>query len=492
MHRQTTKLPFLSIQPVLLALLALSGLASVTSAAFADDGGGATKNPSWYSERLLLAANDVGSDGLGSRDELFGDDIGLPKDGAKSGAKPADSGGGVKGYLQFELARTITEPVHWSKMLTRGELTSQGNLGNGIKWKLGARVGYDAVYSLYDYYPSAVEDDQRFNLVLRENYLDISANDWDFRLGKQNVVWGEMVGLFFADVVSARDMREFLLPDFDTMRIPQWAARAEYFKDDFHAELLWIPVASYDEIGKPGAEFYPYQPVPPGVGVRYRNEDIPARTIANSNYGVRLSSLKNGWDVSGFLYSSMDINPTFYRDATSQYGTLIYEARHDRIDQAGGTLAKDFGSIVLKAEAVYTHGRRFTVLRMSDADGVVPQNTLDWAVGLDFNLPVDTRLNVQLFQRAFFDHDPDLLADQHENGYSLLLNHKFTDKLEGQVTWIASLNRTDWMFRPRMTWQFERNWRLAAGFDVFNGPAYGFFGRYDANDRVYSEVRYNF
>lgn len=52
-------------------------------------------------------------------------------------------------------------------------------------------------------------------------------------------------------------MREFVLPEFDQMRIPQWAARAEYFGESIHAELLWIPVASYDNIGKPGAEFYP-------------------------------------------------------------------------------------------------------------------------------------------------------------------------------------------------------------------------------------------
>ena len=148
--------------------------------------------------------------------------------------------------------------------------------------------------------------------------------------------------------------------------------------------------------------------------------------------------------------------------------------------------------MVLKAETVYTHGRQFTVLRPTDSNGVVPQNTLDWAVGLDFNLPADTRLNVQVFQRAFFDYDEDLMTDRHENGYSLLVNHKVNDKLEAQVTWISSLNRTDWLFRPRVTWQFERNWRLAAGFDVFHGPEYGLFGRYEDNDRVYSEVRYNF
>lgn len=444
--------------------------------------------PSKAVRPLQLAANSAEDPAPDSLDALFGDEDEVP---AKKEASDS-SNSGVKGFLQFEFARTTERPVHWSKMLTRADLSSQGDLGGGVKWKVGARVDYDAVYSLYDFYPGDVARDQRFNLVLRENYLDIGAGDWDFRLGKQHVVWGEMVGLFFADVVSARDMREFILPEFDTMRIPQWAARAEYFRDDFHAELLWIPVASYDEIGKPGAEFFPYQVQPVGVDVVYRSEDIPSRSLSNTNYGVRLSTLQNGWDLSAFAYRSMDVNPTFYRDAVTIPGTFIYEARHDRIDQFGGTLAKDFGSFVLKSEAVYTHGRQFTVLRLSDANGVVPQNTLDWAVGLDFTLPADTRLNVQLFQRAFFSHDPDLISDEHENGYSLLLNHKLTDRVEVQATWISSLNRTDWLFRPRLTWNFEKNWRLAVGADVFKGPQLGLFGRYSGRDRVYSEVRYSF
>lgn len=428
----------------------------------------------------------------GGRDALFDLDDDSAKEAPEEAAKPAPAGNGIRGFVQFELARATESPQHWSKMLTRADIGSQGNLGNGIKWKLGARVDYDAVYGFGGYYPGEVEHDQRFNFNLRENYLDIGAGDWDFRLGKQHVVWGEMVGLFFADVVSARDMREFILPEFDIMRIPQWAARAEYFKDDFHAEVLWIPVASYDRIGKPGAEFYPYQPVPPGVGVAYRNEDRPSRTLENSNYGIRLSTLKNGWDISGFAYSSRDISQTFYRDAVSRPGTFIYQAKHDRIKQFGGTLAKDFGDVVLKGEAVYTHGRQYTVLRVADPDGVVPQNTLDWALGLDFTLPADTRLNVQFFQRRYYSHDQDLFADKREDGYSLLLNHKLTDKLETQAMWISSLNRTDWLFRPKVIWAFERNWRLAVGADVFKGPPMGLFGRYDGQDRVYSEVRYSY
>ena len=430
----------------------------------------------------------------GSRDALFGDDEDSPK--VKASATKSETGSGspaFKGFVQLEAARTTEEPRHWSKLRTRGEFGGQGALGDGLKWKANVRLDYDAVFDVNSVYPSAVAHDQRTNATLRETYLDASAGDWDFRLGRQHVVWGEMVGLFFADVVSARDLREFILPDFETLRTPQWAARAEYFKDDFHAELLWVPVASYDDIGKPGAEIYPYQPVLPGFVGQYRNEVRPARNLGNGNYGLRLTTLRGGWDMSVFHYRSMDIAPTFYRETVlAPVPTMTFEARHERIAQTGGTVAKDFGSVVLKGEAVYTRGRKFGILTLTDPDGLAAQNTLDWAAGLDFTLPADARFNVQLFQRVFFDHHPDIVPEQKENGYSLYLNKKFAGNWEAQATWIASLNRTDWLFRPRVQWNFQKNWRLLMGADVFKGPPLGLFGQYAKRDRGYSEVRYSF
>ncbi|HMX21824.1 MAG TPA: hypothetical protein PLS39_07070 [Accumulibacter sp.] len=432
----------------------------------------------------------------GKKESLFLDD-----QPAAAPAKPAttaatDSGkfSGIKGFAENVMAYTLPRPSHWSEMMFRTDLSAQGDLGSGVKWKLGARADFDATYSLTDHYPSAVADNQRFNLMLRENYLDIGAGDWDFRLGRQHVIWGEMVGLLFADVVSARDMRQFLLPEFEILRIPQWAARAEYFKDDFHAELLWIPVASYDEIGKPGAEFFNYTlPVPAGVATVYRNEQRPSRRLSNSNYGLRLSLLKNGWDVAAFAYHSLSVAPTFYREiVSSPQPTAIFQARHDRITQYGMTLGKDLGPVVLKAEAVYTDGMNYQVKDPNDVDGVVAQKTLNWAVGLDYTEIADTRFNVQFFQSHFFNHSPDIIQDKNENGYSLLANRKFGDKVEAQVLYIASLNRSDWLLRPRMTWNFEKNWRFAVGADIFHGPPLGFFGRYDRSDRVYTELRYSF
>jgi hypothetical protein len=441
-----------------------------------------------------------------SRESLFDDDdVSPPKSQQRQDAvkaattapedkKAEGSFSGLKGFVQFELARTIAGPAHWSKMLTRLELGGQGNLGNGIKYKISARADYDAVYDLHGgFYPSDVRRDQRFNLTLRENYIDFGSGNWDFRLGRQHVVWGEMVGLFFADVVSALESREFILPEFDIMRIPQWAVRAEYFKDDYHAELLWVPVASYDEIGKPGAEFFPAAPpAPPGYATRYRHESRPTRNLSNANYGLRAGTLKNGWDISAFYYASMANTPTFYRQIIAAPQTFVYQARHDRIHQIGGTVAKDLGAMVFKGEGVYTHGRRFNVSRLTDDNGVVRQSTLDWALGLDFPLPSDTRLNLQVFQRVFFDYDQDIYSDKRESGYSVLLNRKFSSKWEAEALLISSFNRSDWLFRPKMLWTFEKNWKLAVGLDIFKGPPLGMFGRYDNRDRIYSEIRHSF
>ena len=109
-----------------------------------------------------------------------------------------------RGYSQGELSYTYADPKHWSNILVRTEVAAQGTASETVKWKLGARLDYDAVYDLTDFYPSDVRKDQRFDFLLRENYVDIGAGDWDFRLGRQQIVWGEMVGLFFADVVTRR------------------------------------------------------------------------------------------------------------------------------------------------------------------------------------------------------------------------------------------------------------------------------------------------
>ena len=400
----------------------------------------------------------------------------------------------VTGFLQNDLAYTYAGTKHWSRFNNTLDLASQGRTEGGVGWKLGGRVSYDPVYDLGDYYPGAVRKDQRFEATIREAYTDFAAGDWEFRLGRQHVVWGEMVGLFFADVVSAKDLRQSVLPDFDMIRIPQWAARAEYFRGDFHAEGVWVPYMSYDDIGKPGAEFYPFNPVAvAGFQTVIANEEKPNK-LKDGAYGLRLSYLTGGWDLSGFYYTSNDAAAAFARTTTLLPTPIItYRPIHKRIQQVGATLGKDLGPMVLKAEAIYTKDKLFSTTNAAYADGLVKQNIFDYIVGLEWSFPQETRFNAQVFQRRFFNHDANIVPSKTESGFSVLFSTQaLHPKLEPELLLVRSLNRNDWLAQFKLTWKMDGNWRLATGVDVFEGPSTGLFGAYDNKDRVYTEVRYSF
>ncbi len=398
------------------------------------------------------------------------------------------------GFDQFEAAYTIPHPAHFSKLINRLEVGAQGAFNADFKWKISGRFDYDAIYDLSNFYPGPVRDDQRFDPMFRETYIDFGAGQFDFRFGRQQIVWGEVVGLFLADVVSAHDLRESIVQDFDLIRIPQWAARVEYFKDDFHLEGVWIPFPSIDRIGKPGSDFFPYPPAPPpGYGYVINDERRPEVSGANRNFGVRASLLKGGWDVAAFAYRSVDESATFFRQVvTGPVPAVVYTPRHEKVTQFGLTASKEFDDYLFRGEAVYTQGRQSNVTRLSDSDGVVRQNYLDYIVGTDLPAPESTRLNVQFFQRVFTDHDPDTFARAVESGVTLFGSTKFAHDVEVQTLLIHSLNRNDWLLRPKLVWAFAKNWRAVAGGDVFGGKPTGLFGQYDRNDRVYLEVRRNF
>jgi len=227
------------IQPRFLAL-ATAALATAAGPLFAQD----VVSDSPFVPRLRLAA--AAPDPL-SKDALFGTS-------AASDDKPAAK---FSGSFDALGAYTYADPTHWSRGVGRLTLSAQGQFSEDVKWKIGGRADGDIVYATSNFYLDPVKRNQRTSAIWGENYIDFPAGPLEFRIGAQQIVWGEVIGLFFADVVSARDTREFLLPAFDVIRIPQWAARAEYFAGDSHIEFIWIPIPAFDRIGKPGADFYP-------------------------------------------------------------------------------------------------------------------------------------------------------------------------------------------------------------------------------------------
>jgi len=384
-----------------------------------------------------------------------------------------------RGYAELSSAYTWPGENRWSKLRARIEYGTDGKFGDDVRFRIVARAEGDAAYVVEDdFYPEPVRDDQRSEFTLREAYVDFDAADWDFRVGRQHVVWGEMVGLFLADVVSAKDTREFYLQEFEAIRLPQWAVRAEHFGTNGHLELLWVPWVTYDNVGKPGANFYPF----PGLSGSVPDITPDRDVFANLGYGMRYSTLMNGWDMSGFYYQSTDVAPTLYRTASGP------ELRHDRIRQVGATFSKDLRGLVLKGEAVYTAGRSYISDGPRAEDGVEQSDVVDYIVGV--TIPRDDwNFDFQLYGSHRFGHTNGMLADANEFGATALAGYQFNERVEAQILYLTGFNRSDESIQAWFGWRFSPSWRFRAGVDWFDGEEIGFFGRYDEQDRVYLELK---
>jgi len=66
----------------------------------------------------------------------------------------------------------------------------------------------------------------------RELYVDTNAAGWDFRIGKQQQVWGTADGIKLLDIINPTDYREFSQNAMEDSRIPVWMITGERYLDN--------------------------------------------------------------------------------------------------------------------------------------------------------------------------------------------------------------------------------------------------------------------
>lgn len=120
---------------------------------------------------------------------------------------------------------------------------------------------------------------------MRELFAEIKLDNWWWRLGKQQVGWGESLGFRVLDQVNPLDLSQQFLnqrvyDEFDNLRIPQWMIRGVYKFPAF-----WIiPDLSAEVVFNPGdvvptilpAQGSPYNPTPTFITLK---EKVPGEIL---------------------------------------------------------------------------------------------------------------------------------------------------------------------------------------------------------------------
>jgi hypothetical protein len=99
-----------------------------------------------------------------------------------------------------------------------------GDLAENTTWSADINLIYDSEGTPNDYKGYMLYSSHDY---LRELYIDTKLADWQFRVGKQQVVWGTADGIKLLDIINPTDWREFNQNTFEDSRIPIWMIKAE-------------------------------------------------------------------------------------------------------------------------------------------------------------------------------------------------------------------------------------------------------------------------
>ncbi len=335
-------------------------------------------------------------------------------------------------------------------------------------------------------------------LELREAYVRTPLGSGTLTVGKQQVVWGVADGLKVLDVVDPMDLREFILDDFESSRIPLWTVNAQVPVKDWELQLLWLPDPSHHIAPRPGSAYdlrSEFPPIPPGFELRLEDPDRPNNPFTDSDAGFRLATFKGGWDLTfNYLYRYDDVPALTRRISLGRRGlAVVVTPRYERSHVIGGTFSRAVGPATVRAEYGLFLGRPYSTERLRDRDGVVEADEVSYVVGVDWFAFGGTFFSVQLFQSAVLQNPRGLVRDRIRTYGTFALQKRLrNDTLTVELFAIESFNDLEGLIRPRVSYEVRDNFRVFAGLDIFHGKNDGFFGQFHDKDRVTFGFRWDF
>lgn len=342
---------------------------------------------------------------------------------------------------------------------------------------------------IYDYQNKDLE------LGLRQAYIDIFFNSMDIRIGKQQIIWGKADGVFITDVISPKDLREFLLPEFDEIRMGITAVKFDYYIGNSTLELVWVPVFSPtmmpedDSIWNPGFDL-PLQPE-----FDYSKKEVQ-ESLKNSEVFFKYSTVSSAIDLEFMAGYMWDDDPTMHTvksidPATMQPESITIIPQHHRLGLAGGSFSTTIGGYVIRGEGAYYFGKYFLSEDPMIKEAVVEKDYLQYLIGVDFTL-MDIKMSVQFIQQYILDYEDPIVNDRAENMMTFLATKDFLrETLIVELFSYIGLNDGDALIRGKVKYKLTDELEILLGANIFTGTE-GMFGQYNKNDMVYAKVKYSF
>ena len=344
---------------------------------------------------------------------------------------------------------------------------------------------------------------QDVTLGLREAYMDVYFDNMDLRIGKQQIIWGKADGMFITDIVSPKDLGEFLLRDFDEIRTGITSLKANYYLGDNTVEMVWIPTFTPTIMPDETSIWSRIPEFPLPITIDESQKEIPGR-LENSEGFIKFSGMSSLLDYEIMAGSMWDDDPNLHVSPIIEQGNpqplgLTLTPKHHQLTLVGGSFSSELGGLILRGEGAYYMGKQFSALNPDQLNlptSLLEKDYAHYLIGTDFSIGT-TRFSTQFIQRAILDYDDLIVQDELDNTMTFLANRTFLQEtLTLQLFGYFGLNNEDALIRPSVTYDLADGFEILAGANIFvkneDSENTGQFGYYDNNDMVYVKVKYSF
>jgi hypothetical protein len=326
-----------------------------------------------------------------------------------------------------------------------------------------------------------------------ECYVTVHPSWFDLSAGKQYVFWGQTDWVNPTDLFTPWDYLH-ISSELEDYRIAPWALRFTAYVRDTSFDLVWVPLPRPDLM-----DFSMMADRNVGVG----DPELPDRTLANGDFGLRIATRVAGFDLSAMAFHGLDKRPGMRMDVdtTSMPPILTLVPSYGTMQAVGGDFARGFGPVLLKGEAAY--------YRTEDHDGDDPaiRNPELYAVaGLTYVPHTNLNLTVQGTVSHLFEYDPEVETATRQamgepdpdvdpvTAWGLVERAAWTweDLLTVSVVGVQGIPEGDHSEMVLVSWRAADGLTVLAGAVVFGGPEESRFGRVRDASRVFAEVKASF
>ncbi|MDP7025719.1 MAG: hypothetical protein QGI16_02180, partial [Candidatus Marinimicrobia bacterium] len=346
---------------------------------------------------------------------------------------------------------------------------------------------------------------------LREAYVDLFFSNVEFRLGKQQVVWGKADGVFINDIVCPLDMSMFLLQDFDNIRMGLPMAKANLYLGNWTLEGLWIPKFEPWQFAEAGSDWEFTLSVRPDTvlvsmeelwvpnAIHLNDEILPIGNQENSEFGLRFSTFLLGADLS-LLYLNgysdhpvaqvdsvtMIIDPTF--GIPTQMDTYLSPTYY-RSPMYGLNFSRPLFSTIVRGEMGYYADRRFSNEDMQ----TLASDYFSGMMGIDFTGPLGSSISFQAIHRQIMDYKSGMVDDETEQMATVMISGSFLrETVIASLLGLADVNEDAGLGRLDVSYAWSDALRISLGGFFLWGNEDTLFGQFDVNDNIYLKIKYSF